>query len=393
MPGGGHRVRSERGAVFVQVGIAVFVLMSLNVFVLDYGILWMSRRQAQNAADAGAFAGAVARNYDEFADPPASNGPTVQSVNQAVAANLVWEEAGATAISFDCPPGVSGRCVQVDVHRDGTHGSNPLPTVFGPILGITEQGVRATATAQAVNGNATSCLRPFAFPDEWDENLSPNDEFNRYVESGPSAGSLLSLPRDGYVAPDDTQAVSTNLFDLGDRIDFLLDRPQNAPIAVGLLLPLDLPGTSTYLEDIAACNGQPVGLRDPMPLAAPPIGGTTYTALEALMAQDPGATWDFTTHTIGNSCAPACAPVSPRLIAVALFDPDQYQWRRATNDWSGCPTAGPCITIANLAAVFIHRLSGGTGHGHFMRYPGMSMTTAPTFVDEGSWLVSTTLIR
>ena len=68
-------VRGERGAVFVQVGFAVFVLVSFNVFVLDYGIMWMSRRQAQNAADAGAFAGAVARNYDDFDDPPSSNGP------------------------------------------------------------------------------------------------------------------------------------------------------------------------------------------------------------------------------------------------------------------------------------------------------------------------------
>jgi Flp pilus assembly protein TadG len=385
--------RGERGAVFVQVGIAVFVLMGLNVFVLDYGIMWMSRRQAQNAADAGAFAGAVARNYDEFTDPPASNGPTVQSANQAVAANLIWQEAGTTAVSFDCPPGITGRCVQVDVHRDGTLGSNALPTVFGPIFSVTSQGVRATATAQAVNGNMTNCLRPFAFPDEWEDNRSPLDEFNRYVESGPSAGTLLPAPQDRYFPPDDTQAIGTNLNDLGDRIDFQLDRPQTDPIATGLLLPLDLPGANTYLQDIAACNGQPVALRDLMPLAPPPVAGTTYAAFEALVAQDPGATWDFTTHTIGNSCAPGCAAVSPRLIAVALFDPDQYQLRRATSDWSGCPTAGPCVTIANIAAVFIHRLSGGTGHGHYMRYPGMSITTAPTFVDEGSWLVSTTLIR
>jgi hypothetical protein len=78
---------------------------------------------------------------------------------------------------------------------------------------------------------------------------------------------------------------------------------------------------------------------------------------------------------------------------VALFDPDHYQQRRATGDWSGCPTAGPCVTIANIAAVFIHRLSGGTGHGHLVRYPGQSITTAPPFVDEDTWLVSTTLIR
>ena len=74
MRAGERTLRSEQGAVFVQVGISIFVLMAFNVFVLDYGVMWVSRRQAQNAADAGALAGAVARGYDEFADPPASDG-------------------------------------------------------------------------------------------------------------------------------------------------------------------------------------------------------------------------------------------------------------------------------------------------------------------------------
>ena len=33
-----ERLGSERGAVFVQVGIALFVLVAFNVFVLDYGV-------------------------------------------------------------------------------------------------------------------------------------------------------------------------------------------------------------------------------------------------------------------------------------------------------------------------------------------------------------------
>ncbi len=66
-----HVHRSQEGAVFVQVGIALFVLMAFNVFVLDYGMLWVARGQAQNAADAGALAGAVARGFDDFDDPPA----------------------------------------------------------------------------------------------------------------------------------------------------------------------------------------------------------------------------------------------------------------------------------------------------------------------------------
>ena len=385
--------RGERGAVFIQVGIAVFVLMAAQVFVLDYGIMWISRRQAQNAADAGAFSGAVARNYDDFDDPPDPAGVAAQAASQAASANDIWQQPGTSEVSFDCPAGITGRCVRVDVYRNGEFGSTRLPTVFGPILGIASQGVRATATAEAVNANATNCLRPFAFPDQWVERRSPTDQFNRYVESGPGAGGLLSSPRDSYVAPDATQAVSTNLTNLGNRLNFLLDRPQSDPIVSGFVLPLDLPGPTTYLQNIAACSGQSVQLRQLVPLDGPPAAGSTYTALNALIARDPGATWNNSTRKIGNSCAPTCAPVSPRLIAVALFDPDDYQHKRATGDWSACPGGSHCITVSNIGAVFVHRMSGGTGHGHLLRYPGMKVTTAPTFVDEGSWLTTTTLIR
>ena len=34
-------ISEERGAVLVQVGIAVLVLMAFNVFVIDYGMMWM----------------------------------------------------------------------------------------------------------------------------------------------------------------------------------------------------------------------------------------------------------------------------------------------------------------------------------------------------------------
>ena len=46
----------------------------MATFVVDHGILWVSRGQAQNAADAGALSGAIARAYDELTNPPASNG-------------------------------------------------------------------------------------------------------------------------------------------------------------------------------------------------------------------------------------------------------------------------------------------------------------------------------
>src|SRR5689334_13041749 len=63
------RRKSEEGAILIQVAISIFVLMCFLVFVFDYGIVWASRAQAQNSADAGALAGAIARGYDDFTNP------------------------------------------------------------------------------------------------------------------------------------------------------------------------------------------------------------------------------------------------------------------------------------------------------------------------------------
>src|SRR5262245_29312156 len=73
------RFRSENGISLIHVGLLLFVFMGLSMFVVDYGVMWLARAQAQNAADAGALAGATARAFDELADPPAANGAAYQS--------------------------------------------------------------------------------------------------------------------------------------------------------------------------------------------------------------------------------------------------------------------------------------------------------------------------
>src|SRR6186713_251663 len=115
-------VSDERGAVLVQVAIALLVLTAMATFVVDHGVFWVSRGQAQNAADAGALSGAIARAYDELTDPPASNGKTFSSAMGAALANNVWTTAPAAQVSWDCPAGVAGSCVRVDVYRNGELG-------------------------------------------------------------------------------------------------------------------------------------------------------------------------------------------------------------------------------------------------------------------------------
>jgi hypothetical protein len=391
-------IADQRGAIFVQVGMVMVVLMAFSVFVLDYGVLWIARTQAQAAADAGALAGAVARGYDDFGSPPHHRDPAGMIARSVAQANVVWNQPPTTTVSFDCPAGTTGRCTRIDVFRDGTNSSAALETVFGPLLGVSVQRVRATATAITEDGNATHCLSPLAFPDDWDENRGPTEEFNRFVETGAGAGTLLN-PRDDYQAATSAYAGRTTISgDYGERIVWVIDHPLGMPITRGLAVPLTLPGGRTFEQNMASCVGRPIaiGQRLPMDDIHPVI---VSDALADVHARDSGADYDYGNSRIINSCAPGCAALSPRLLVVALYDPARFQLGRATHDWTqpgvDCPTNEPCVTVTNILGFFVHRITGGGfgPHGHFLRYPGSSVSTAPTLIDNASWLVSTHLIR
>lgn len=395
--------RAEHGAVLAQVGICVFVLMAFNVFVLDYGLLWVARGQAQNAADAAALAGAVARGYDDRINPPTPTGLAASVARSVAEHNVIWQHAGTPMVFFDCPPGVTGRCTRVDVHRDGLHGSRTLDVLFGPILGIDSQQVRATATAVTANGNASPCMRAIAFADGWEENRAPGAQFNRFYEgtAPPAPGTLLTNP-DVYTPPSATYAGRTRVStDYNFRIVWdLSDAAMFGPVTRELPVPLDLPGSRTFFQNATSCSGQTVALNQTLPVHTGIHSNEVEDALENIYNQDPGADYNYGESRIVNSCAPNCAPISPRLIAVALYDPARFQLGRATADWTqpavGCPTNEPCVTVTNIIGFFIHRIDtwGGFGpHGHYLRYPGATAPSAPTFVDDASWLVTTHLIR
>ena len=173
-----RRLSSERGSILVQVGVAIIVLIAFTTFVADYGLMWVARRQAQNAADAGALAGAIALGYDDYADRT-DTGPAKQSAHDVAISNLVAAEAPVVDISTDVyfyPDAptkfpaecADDTCIRVDVYRNQFAG-NPLPIWFGQLIGLVDQGVQATAIARASFGNATDCMKPWAVVDRWDE--------------------------------------------------------------------------------------------------------------------------------------------------------------------------------------------------------------------------------
>lgn len=377
------RYRSESGAILIQVGLLLLVLLAFLGFVIDEGVRWVARRQAQNAADAGALAGAIARAFDETADPPERAGATVASIQAVTAKNaILGDTTQAVRWSWACPPFVDAgaRCARVEIYRDGTDGSPRLPTFFMQAVGVTDQNTRAVATAQARPANATECLRPFAIPDQWSEvNRPPSPEtFNRYRTSGPGRGTLLPNP-DVYRAPslNDTGTGYTVADNYGEEF-VLAFGPGGGEQRRGWYQPVDLPraddapmsGAARLRENIVSCNGLPVERGDYLPTESGAQVGPIRQGIRDLIAQDPSADWDPGSAAVINSCVPGCGAFSPRIITLPMYDVDAFQYSQATNNWRACPTGGSCIKITNFIGFFVDRVEGNDVIGYLMRAPG-----------------------
>jgi hypothetical protein len=403
-----HRQRrsdQERGAVLVHAAIAMLALMAFSALVIDYGALWVSRGQAQNAADAAALAGAVSL---AFTDP--DDIPRAQSAAAATgAANFVWGAAPSIIPATDvtmvpCPPGAPGlpdTCIRANVYRSAAR-SNALPTFFAQIMGITSQDVRATATAQIETGNATNCLKPWAVADKWAEHWengapnngpwTPTSNFDKYKKQGnqwirdPTVTSpdvytapTANSPGTGFT-PFDSHGNQTS--DYGLQFTLKLGDAQNR-MSAGWFMALDLldadgnvsHGGDDYRDNIAGCSGTTYAIGDTLPVSSEQgnMIGPTKQGVDALDSKDPNAIWNTTTKSVTGSCAPGvCADgkyytESPRIVPVALFDIDAF--------YAGSPNGKSTVTITNIMGFFVEGM-GGSGNkdvvGRLVAIPGLT---------------------
>lgn len=440
------RIPSQRGAVLIQVGLGMIALMALSALAVDYGVKLASRRAAQNAADAGALAGAIALSYDDPKDK-SDSGPAKQSALQFALSNAVWGESPDVNVTTDItfPPCNAGpdTCVRVDVFRNQARG-NPLPTFFGNLIGISEQGVRASATAQVVVGDTTECLKPWVVVDRWDEfegaetdwdkpggdpdfvwpdGSMPSSTYDKYSDGkGQSPPPELDL----YIPPSSTSPGTgfTPARDHGKRFAIKTPSPSD-PISSGWVQSVDLPrvdttsgGASAYEENIKTCNGWPVSLAKPeVPCPTDPtvIGswqekiywakrgclrvqtgvaqGPTTDGIEFIIAKDPDAFWD------GTKVVTTLNP-SPRIVPIGVFDIDQY----LSMDPSG---SGGIVRLVNIFGFFIEGLGdvdaktgaisccskgGKAVVGRLINIPGL-MTGFSTLDPESSFLKTIILVR
>src|SRR5579864_5686744 len=112
-----YLARDERGMSIVFVGASFFAFMAATTLAIDVGMFMAARAQAQNSADAGALAGAVALAYNSFTDRSTS-GPAVQGALNATLANQVVNAPVSVTpsdVTFPTDPSGQPNRVQVNV--------------------------------------------------------------------------------------------------------------------------------------------------------------------------------------------------------------------------------------------------------------------------------------
>ena len=333
---------NERGAILVHVGVALLGLLLFNAFVFDYGVMWVARRQAQNAADAGALSGAIARIYDDSsASPSTTSGKVYSSIVNTVADNFIWGQAppaAAVEIGWNCPDGTTD-CARVDVYRDATHGT-ALPTFFLPLANVQSQKVRAHAIAQMVPANETGCMRPWFLLDKYND-ANKNGKWD--------PGELIQ----GYVTDPPPG-------DLGKPYTF---HNNSSPSGYG---QIDVGnGGAAIREAIEHCASGDYWITESVPTKPGGTVGPERQGVDALMDWDPGARWDG--ERIAGSCAdtdsctcdgncPYDGKMSPRIAIVPVCSPAE----------ASCVAGGPSnstITITNFLSFLI---MGHSGNGNNM---------------------------
>jgi hypothetical protein len=396
---------NQRGAVLIHVVVAMIGLLGFSSFVVDYGVLWAARRQAQNSADSAALAAAISLGFVDATD---YNLARTAALN-AAAVNPIWGQApditpADVQVPIMCPAGAPGAgtntCVRVDVFRNQRPGGSPLPSMFGTLVGVVNQGVRATATAEVVYGNATNCVKPFAIPDRWVEaqtpQWDPTDSFSRYVQTGNNAGALVPNP-DSYVPPASDGSDNGSGFDVtrdyGMELTIKDGNPQNA-IQPGWYYPVVInpdegPGGNNYRDNISTCDPTVIDVGDVLEMEPGNMIGPTRQGIGDLIALDPNADWgqdengDWGVQGGCMSLSTPCA-LSPRIVAIPVFNPDT---------WDQGPSNGrSSVTVTRVIGMFIDRMQGNDAIGYLMPYP-----SAPYGGSGGtpgaSFVVSVVLVR
>lgn len=319
----------ESGMSLVFVGMGLMAFLSASMLAIDVGMLMTARSQAQNSADAGALAGAVALFYDDY-DDRTPDGPAVTSAISGATANQVMAaEVSVTPddVEFLNDPAGAPNQIRVTVRRTAQRG-NPVSTLIAQFFGTASADISATATAELSPANAMTCVKPFTIPDRWIERQNqpwdPSDTYDAYDNQGrPLANPDVYIPAvdaNGNVNPDYTGY--NNERERGTRLVIRAHQGSNINASFYFSIAIGgVTGGSPYRWNIANCNQHIMHWGEMLVQEPGAMAGPTSQGIQDLIARDPGAYWDNVTNRVAGSSYDG---QSPRVFPIPLYDPEFY---------------------------------------------------------------------
>jgi hypothetical protein len=407
--------RGDSGSVLIFVAVTIFALAAMVILAVDISKLLVTRAQLQNAADAGALAGAEL--FMESGVTPVKS-DVEQHARDVAALNRAFNE------SYDSPVSQVSDIEAVAVTDAGeNYGTVTVTTrsvvsqYFTGVLrdseGLPLTGrVAAIAAARAGEVCAVQCLKPWSIPDRWDDSGRPgwpawknndhwdaeaftdlnengvrdaNEPFTDGVDMNKAKG-----PKDGQYTQEFYHPLLTGYIaskDLGELMRFKVADPNDASMP-GQFYPIDLcqgedarncPGANNYEWNIANCNPRFYKPGDWVKTENGNMIGPTGQGLRDLIAQDPTAAWSDGCQCVVNSKFSGTS--SPRIGFIPLHDP------RIPLD-----SGKMSIQIVKIIAVFFEQVEGRDVMARFIRVqaPGEQ---CPPGQQGGGYVFNLSLIR
>jgi Flp pilus assembly protein TadG len=365
----------RRGSVLVFTAVALVALLAAAALAIDLGMLLDTRQDAQRAADAAALAGASAFQgaTGTAAIPDARNKAlqfAAKNLVRGVAVDTVGAANGNTAVTTYTSneaqvwifPATSR--VRVRIRRAA------VTTWLAKVFGKQSIPIAAWATAEASNAGGATCVRPFAVPDLWKETNAASDPNANHVWDSNESWSFDPGAGDTYEAYNPNNPTSPTGTGYGTVIrnsttgvvdDFgtpMIIKEMNPTdqLSSGFFFPFQIgndPGANAYKNNITGCNPATTYVGVPYQIQTGDMVGPTKQGIDNLISQDPSAVW-VPPHYTNGALDPGTGIVtgsnqanwtdSPRVIKIALFDPNQV---------AGLHGGSVNITFNNIALMFL----------------------------------------
>ncbi len=276
------QLHQQRGSALLLAAVSMVVLLALAALGIDLATMYVTRNEAQRAADASALAAAkqfVSSGYtsgliteDAVKTLAVAQAKAVGSENRVAGQAASIQDADVTFdFSQQGDPRVSVRVVRSKAR------SNAVPTFFAKALGVISADIAASATAEAYNPSGsnngptfcTGCVKPFILPN-CDLNhhthlntLCPGGNQDYYIQNG-------QIVHPGPVSQGGV---------IGQQWTF---HSQLVPSQYGEL-NFDGGGDSAYKQNIASCNAHQYTCGDSIPLLTGKGTGPTGQGIEQLI--------------------------------------------------------------------------------------------------------------